>query len=207
MHSGAGTWQCALLKEDRFSSKADNDMVRVVWLQLGVKELNQVFWGSNLQDWLGINGKAGSKMSNGGASWRVLFSFIVWLIWKSRNQIVISRKVQNPKLSSEIVNQTMEFMCCINFPRNPVQNRVKRIRWEKPPDGWMKLNTDGCAVGSPGQVGCGGVVRDSHGSWVSGFSRRIGITNSFVAKLWGLRDELILCNNLNIIFPVVELDT
>ena len=29
MRSGAGTWQCALLKEDRFSSKAANDMVLI----------------------------------------------------------------------------------------------------------------------------------------------------------------------------------
>lgn len=71
----------------------------------------------------------------------------------------------------------------------------------------MKLNTDGCAASSPGQAGCGGIVRDRDGSWVSGFSRRIGITNSFVEELWGLRDGLILCNNLNIIFLLVELDT
>ena len=32
----------------------DCPWVRAVWFQLGVKELNQVFWGSNLQDWLGI---------------------------------------------------------------------------------------------------------------------------------------------------------
>lgn len=62
-------------------------------------------------------------------------------------------------------------------------------------------------VGSPGQASCGGIVRDSHGRWVFGFSKHIGITNSFVAELWGLRDELILCNNLNIIFLLVELDT
>ena len=64
---------------------SDCPRVRAVGLQLGVKELNQVFWGSNLQDWLGINGKAGSRMSNGGVLWSVLFSFTVWLSWKSKN--------------------------------------------------------------------------------------------------------------------------
>ena len=79
-------------------------------------------------------------------------------------------------------------------------------RWEKPPEGWIKLNSDGCAAGSPGLVGCGGVVRDSHGNWVTGFSRHIGITNSFVAEQWGLRDGLLLCSNLNIPALIVEMD-
>ena len=46
----------------------------------------------------------------------------------------------------------------------------------------------------------------SHGEWISGFSRHIGTTNSFVAELWGLRDGLLLCSNLNIPLLIVELD-
>ncbi|KAL0002935.1 hypothetical protein SO802_016716 [Lithocarpus litseifolius] len=57
-----------------------------------------------------------------------------------------------------------------------------------------------------GLAGCGGVVRDSHGDWMCGFSRHIGITNSFVAELWGLRDGLLLCSNMNIPSLIVELD-
>ena len=70
----------------------------------------------------------------------------------------------------------------------------------------MKLNTDGPVVGSMGVAGCGGVARDDHGGWVAGFSRRIGLTNSFVAELWGLRDGLLMCWNLNIHSLIVELD-
>ena len=44
---------------------------------------------------------------------------------------------------------------------------VKRIRWEKPPVGWMKLNTDGSVFGSLGVVGCGRVIRDDSGNWIS----------------------------------------
>lgn len=57
-----------------------------------------------------------------------------------------------------------------------------------------------------GLAGCGGLVRDDQGGWLAGFSKRIGITNSFVAELWGLRDGLILCCNLNISSLIVELD-
>ena len=87
-----------------------------------------------------------------------------------------------------------------------IRRCVKRIRWEKPPVGWMKLNTDGSVFGSLGVVGCGGVIRDDCGNWLSGFNRRIGITNSFCAELWGLREGLIMCCNLNIASIIVELD-
>lgn len=80
------------------------------------------------------------------------------------------------------------------------------MRWEKPPRGWAKLNTDVASFGNPGLAGYGGIVRDEHGNWVAGFSKRIRITSSFVAELWGLRDGLTLCNNLNISSLVVELD-
>ena len=72
--------------------------------------------------------------------------------------------------------------------------------------GWKKLNTDGSVLGSVGQAGCGGVVRDDYGNWLAGFTRHIGATDSFAAELWGLRDGLSLCHSLNITCLVVELD-
>ena len=75
---------------------------------------------------------------------------------------------------------------------------------------WVgKLNTDGghkAAEGNPGLASYGGLIRDDHGNWMAGFARRIGTCTSFVAKLWGLRDGLTLCNNLNIPSLIVELD-
>lgn len=34
-------------------------------------------------------------------------------------------------------------------------------------------------------------MRDDCGGWITGFSRCIGITNSFVVELWGLMDGLM----------------
>lgn len=73
--------------------------------------------------------------------------------------------------------------------------------------GWKKLNSNGSIIGSSGQAGCGGVVRDGHKDWVAGFTRHIGATNSFAAELWGLRDGLILCFSLNISCLIVELES
>ena len=42
--------------------------------------------------------------------------------------------------------------------------------------------------------------------WVVGFSKRIGVTSSFAVELWGLREDLQLCCNLNISCLEVEMD-
>ena len=68
----------------------------------------------------------------------------------------------------------------------------------------MKLNTDGLVFGNLGVASCGGVIRDDCGNWISGFTKRIGITNSFIAEMWGLREGLIMCCNLNIASLIVD---
>ena len=62
---------------------------------------------------------------------------------------------------------------------------VKRIRWERPLQGWKKLNMDGAFNGDIGLVGCGGIVRDERGWWVNGFRKQIGITPSIHAAAQG----------------------
>ena len=75
-----------------------------------------------------------------------------------------------------------------------------------PERGWLKLNMDGAASKALGLVGKGGLIRDDIGNWVIGFSRRIGIINSFMVEVWALRDGLMLCNQMNLSDIIVELD-
>ena len=49
-------------------------------------------------------------------------------------------------------------------------------------------------------------MRDKHGRWIFGFTKHIGSASSFVAEMWGLRDRLVLCRNLNIQCLIVEVD-
>ena len=37
------------------------------------------------------------------------------------------------------------------------------VTWQPPPSGWIKVNTDGSYLGSPGLVGAGGIFRTSSG--------------------------------------------
>ena len=70
----------------------------------------------------------------------------------------------------------------------------------------MKLNTDGSVKGSPGIAECGGLLRDCHGNWISGFARAIGITSSLATELWAIRDGLTRCYHLSLQAVEVEVD-
>ena len=87
--------------------------VKTIWIQLGVSISNQVFWTSNLQDWMILNGKASSNCDRGNLPWKSIFSFAVWCIWKNRNMVVFNRKSSNQNLSKEIMNQSLEFFYCV----------------------------------------------------------------------------------------------
>ena len=197
---------CQRALETILHALRDCQKVKEVWRQLGIQRTDQVFWTSNLQDWIKNNSKDRGSCFQGNPPWNILFLVVVWNIWKSRNMLIFKRKSQNPNLSNEIMKQVVEFLCYVASPRNPTRVVIRSIRWEKPAMGWKKLNTDGSVFGSFGQVGCGGVVRDEHGNWIVGFTRHIGTTNFFAAEFWGLRDDLSLCLSLNIPCLVVEVD-
>ena len=52
----------------------------------------------------------------------------------------------------------------------------------------------------------GGLMRDSYGSWIRGFSRLIGASNYLLVKLWALRDGITMAKNLNITKLVINVD-
>lgn len=76
----------------------------------------------------------------------------------------------------------------------------------KPQAGWIKLNTNGSSINKLGLASYGGIFRDEHGHWIKGLARTIGIINSFIAELWGLRDGLLICNNCNFDCVEIEMD-
>ena len=165
---------CHLKSESVLHALRDCPRVMAVWIQLGVEARNQGFWNSNLQDWLSTNGEANNNSIRDKPHWRLLFPFAVWLIWKSRNQLVLNGINPNPNLPSIINSQVVDFMHCVPSPRQSTQSVIRRVWWERPPSGWKKLNTDGSWIGNSRRSRCGGAVRDEHGEWIAGFSRYIG---------------------------------
>ena len=122
------------------------------------------------------------------------------------NNILFQNKPIQCKLGFEVYRTAIEFDYCAKAPRGLYQHVIRRVRWEILDIGWVKLNSDGSSRGNPGVTGSGGLIRNEKGEWICGFARRIGITTSFAVELWGLRDGLLQCLNLNLSFVLIELD-
>ena len=52
-----------------------------------------------------------------------------------------------------------------------------------PAIGWMKLNTDGAALGSPSGATIGGILRNCFSFYIAAFASPIGIKFAFEAEL------------------------
>ena len=121
--------------------------------------------------------------------------------------MVFNHKSPNPNICMLIKMQAIEFFLCINSPKCNHQMITKLIKWETPELGWLKLNADGSFDDLLGNARGGGLIRDEQGQRVAGFTRKIGKTNSFMAKAWALRDGLVLCNQMKVSKVIVESDT
>ncbi|KAL0001818.1 hypothetical protein SO802_015599 [Lithocarpus litseifolius] len=90
----------------------------------------------------------------------------------------------------------------------PVQERIPQlIRWTVPPDPYIRLNTDGSAIGNPWLASAGGILCDSSGGWFFGFSSNLGIITNNMAELAALWQGLLLAWDLGFKFIQIELDS
>ena len=183
----------------------DCEMVKTTWISLGVQP-NSSFFEDSLPIWLEKNCKFNGCRVPNQPPWRILFPFVIWLLWKERNNVVFRGQNFRPGVHSEALFQALEFLHCVLDPKIPGSRRMIRIRWEKPSPDWVRLNIDGSTLGNPGRAGCGCIIWNEHGDWLGGFSRCIGVTTSFVAELWALRDGLNLCHNMHLQAVDIQID-
>ena len=56
---------CQEEKESVLHALHDCPQVRAIWLQLGVRNMNQDFWSSDLQEWFATNGSLDNRAMHG----------------------------------------------------------------------------------------------------------------------------------------------
>lgn len=69
------------------------------------------------------------------------------------------------------------------------------------------MNVDGGVRGDTGSANCGGVIRDENGSWMRGFSARVGRCSVLEAELWGVLHGLQAAWDLGCRKVVLEIDS
>ena len=55
------------------------------------------------------------------------------------------------------------------------------IKWATPNEPYVKLNMDGSSIGNTGMADVRGLLQDSSGLWISGFSLNMGIATKNMA--------------------------
>ena len=89
-----------------------------------------MFYGSDLLEWLEINGKANSVISPNQIPWKYIFLFAVWTIWLKRNLVVFHNKKPYSMTAEKIRNKASEYVLCALCPKNVIRPVDRLIRWE-----------------------------------------------------------------------------
>ena len=83
---------------------------------------------------------------------------------------------------------------------------LELINWTLPPDGWVKLNSDG-SVAAELKASCGGILRGSSGEFLGGFVANLRICPIIVRELWGTYHVLLIAWNKGFRQVLLELDS
>ncbi|XP_071928018.1 uncharacterized protein [Coffea arabica] len=140
---------------------------------------------------------------------RILPSVICWQIWKARNKALFEGVQMQSSAIRQAIFSEIQSMVGIHFKqlirlqsfcqlydwsKAPGGTVVYQgIRWETKETGRYTLNTDGCAKGNPGIGGGGGILRDSTGLPMIGFSAYLGETTCLRAEACALLIGLQIC--------------
>lgn len=82
-----------------------------------------------------------------------------------------------------------------------------KIVWEKPSEGWLKLNIDGFCRGNRDHVGVGGIIRYSNDNLKAAFSKNFEIGMNNGTKLQTLISGIRLCKEMEYQNIHIESDT
>ena len=176
------------------------------WLQLQTPHCYRNSFTLPFKAWLEVNCIDKLNVTVRGIPWRVLFPMGLWFLWTHRNIFLFRSGSVDTQNWRKCIQGDVEFYYIGLSLKTKQLKNVVSVGWEKPPRGWVKLNTDGSAMKNPDRAGGGGLFRDHDGVWLKGFARGLGFTNSILAELWAPRDGLLLAKELGFQQLIIELD-
>ncbi|KAH1090753.1 hypothetical protein J1N35_018010 [Gossypium stocksii] len=117
-------------------------------------------------------------------SWACLFGLLAWRLWKNRNLSIFQGKAWS---SNEVINVSLCWAkhATLNS-RIGLSDNTAPLHVEITSKDWVFLYADGVVSRTSGRAAAGGVIRDSSGDWVMGYSRFLGNYSVFDAELWGI---------------------
>ncbi|PKI64943.1 hypothetical protein CRG98_014657 [Punica granatum] len=145
------------------------------------------------------------------SNWPSIFAMSCWLIWSWRNKVLFDPDISYPESGTQAIIRTalgfQESWAAARAVGGGSNKDWMDIRWLKPPEDFLKLNTGGSVRGNPGIAGAGALIRNDSGGWVIGFVQNIRITSVTMTELWGVLTGLELAWNLGFWKVILEVDS
>lgn len=85
--------------------------------------------------------------------------------------------------------------------------KVCKVAWNRPPEEWVRINTDGSALNNPGKIGAGGILRDKESKLVLAFATPLGEGTSSKAEMEAALFGLSWALELGYRKIIIELDS
>ncbi|XP_057761092.1 uncharacterized protein LOC130981521 [Arachis stenosperma] len=139
-----------------------------------------------------------------------MVGFLVWEVWKARNQAIYQMYTPNPIMVIRKAKlMELEFVEMAEKPINSSTNATRtggRVTWRPPLVGWIKCNVD-AAFDKAHSTGATAVVfRDHNGTLLSGINSSIVATSPLAAEALAVRAALILSRNFQMQKVIIESD-
>ncbi|KAK8523329.1 hypothetical protein V6N12_047853 [Hibiscus sabdariffa] len=132
------------------------------------------FYQTPIPNWIKWNLQNPSYFATVQDDWDIKFGAILWNLWSQRIVAEVGHAASLSSIGGRMV---------------PDQ-RSKSIIWRPPEPNKVKLNVDGAHRMRDGVASCGGVIRDSNGTWIADFSKYIGKCSALEAEFWAVFEGL-----------------
>ena len=189
----------------------DCTAARQLWAQIGGPARSASFFSGSLQSWLLHN--LNPVDPNLSEKWVICFALTLWWNWRWRNSYVFGRPNDIPVDTGAFLNTQITSTWHAFFHKpllaSSSQNGGTReifIRWLAPPGPWIILNTDGASKNPHQLAGGGGLLRDSRGMFIRGFSASFGSCSAYKAELMAVTIGLEMAKALGITKLEVQMD-
>ncbi|KAF7831333.1 ribonuclease H [Senna tora] len=168
-----------------------------------------LFFSCSTKEWVRWNIQ-GRRRDFAAIPWLIVFATACSCVWQWRNQVIFNDDFHIPENPTEFIMAHADkyWLASNSYCINPNRFSVPfNLKWEPPPLGWLKINTDGSASESLGLAGCGGIIRDNKGLWMGGFHSFIGSCSSLDAELWGILRGMMLVKKKELKYVILECDS
>ena len=130
---------------------------RIWYHSLGILPLS--FFHLSLQNWLHTNATSDFLIFHYQLPWKSYFPFLCWNLWLARNEQSCFQNL----IIHRVVQFTTEFFFLV-CPAKNIKLKIPRIiKWNAPPEPFIKLNIDGSSLGNLGLAGASRLLCNSLG--------------------------------------------